>query len=68
MNLLEFFKKEPGNFDSYIENLNKTISVYHKKTEEKDNKNKMEIFMFASLAFITGFFVSKLMMNSKDYH
>ena len=68
MNLLDFFKKEPENFDSYGENLHKTISIYHKKTQEKDKNNKMEIFLYASLAFITGILISKLMVNSKDSH
>jgi hypothetical protein len=63
MDLLEFLKKKPENFDMYLQNLNKTIEIYNKKEEKSEKNYKTETFLFISLAFVTGTLISKIIFN-----
>ena len=59
MELLNYFKKNPEQFNFYLDNLNKTIKNVE-MDEEKNRYNAQLIFISSLISFTIGFFISKI--------
>lgn len=59
MELLNYFKENPDQFNLYVDNLNKTIKNI--EMNEKKNRDNIQMIFFSSLISLTvGFFISKI--------
>ena len=59
MELLDFFKKNPENFDTYVYELKNTVNTLDKKTNKYSDSIPKKTIIYSLISFTFGFFISK---------
>lgn len=59
MELLDFFEKNPENFDIYVSKLNNTVNNLETKSKTHPDTTSKKTVIYSIISFTFGFFISK---------